>query len=137
MLSYVVADAKADTVQGFFLKQNFQNGWIGKTSIDSYYHRVFKKKIWLLKWLKIAGGCQKVAPFAWIYPPTNRNLSAFPAELSCLKCPRCNSCTIDPPTVFKIKSFLFCTSTEHISQMYIIVGFWILMTNTKNTSRWT
>lgn len=32
---------------------------------------------------------------------------------------------------FQDKKCFFCTSTEHISQMYIIVGFWFLMTNKK------
>lgn len=133
MLSYVIGNyqyccvystqSRRLTPCSFFLKHNFKMVEQVRHLLIHIITRFSRRKIRLLKWLKIAGGCQKVAPFAWIYPPTNRNLSAFPAELSCLKCPRCNSCTIDPPTVFKIKSFLFCTSTEHISQMYIIVGF--------------
>lgn len=54
--------AKADTVQ-FFLKHNFQNGWIGKTSIDSYYHRVFKKKNLVIEMVKNRGRMSKGCPF--------------------------------------------------------------------------
>lgn len=54
--------AKADTVQVFF-KHNFQNGWIGKTSIDSYYHRVFKKKNLVIEMVKNRGRMSKGCPF--------------------------------------------------------------------------
>lgn len=119
MLSYVIGNyqyccvystqSRRLTPCSFFLKHNFQKGWIGKTSIDSYYHRVFKKKNLVIEMVKNHGRMSKGCPFC-MDVSSHQSLPLGPFRQSSAAWnarSRCNSFTIDLPTVFKIKSGFF------------------------------